>query len=115
MDFTLVITPKNTVKSSCVVRGNRIFIKKILRHFFDFSPNEVQLIISGNLLEKSEHFFSGHENCNSFIQDIEYLKSIQKVIADVEKYQTEEYVTILRDSILQIGKTIKNIDKNFSD
>ena len=83
MDFTLVITPKNTVKSSCIVRGNRIFIKKILRHFFDFSPNEVQLIISGNLLEKSEHFFSGHENCNSFIQDIEYLKGSVRSFAHI--------------------------------
>ena len=98
-----------------MVRGDKRFVQKSLEQICGFSSLEQK-----NLFIEGHCGFAGrkytlHENFNSIRNDIESLKTIQRLLLDIARFQTGEHVTILRDAVIRIEKTIQSICDNFSE
>ena len=113
MKITLLIAENKGKNDSCILRGKKGLIMKILRHNFTLTKEETKMILSGTPVIRSDKKYKAHVNYNSLHEDIECLKKIHALLSDIEKNQPGEYIRLLRDTVIYICKNIKNIEMNF--
>lgn len=115
MDFILLITSEKNADKINMVRGDKRFVQKSLEQICGFSSLEQKNLFIEGHCEFAGRKYTLHENFNSIRNDIESLKTIQRLLLDIARFQTGEHVTILRDAVIRIEKTIQSICDNFSE
>ena len=98
-----------------MVRGDKKFVQKTLEQVYGISKVDIQILFSSGRYEINKMTFTVHENFNSVKKDMDSLKSMLAVLMDIQRFQTGEYVKILRDTIIHMERTIQNIYTNFSE
>ena len=115
MDIILFIVSGKNASHVNLVRGDKKFVQKTLEQVYGISKVDIQILFSSGRYEINKMAFTVHENFNSVKKDMDSLKSILAVLMDIQRFQTGEYVKILRDTIIHMERTIQNIYTNFSE